>query len=345
MIRVSVVGASGYTGGELLRLLTQHPEVSVSGVTSEQSAGKPLTALFPSLSGFYDLELQPFHPERTAEDSDLVFVALPHQAAMEPVARLMALGKRVIDLSADYRMRDPKVHAQWYGSPHTQAETLGRAVYGLSEIHRESIKKADLVANPGCYPTGAALGLIPLIQEGIIDLDGIRIDSKSGLSGAGRGLSLACHFPEANEGFEAYNVGTHRHTPEIEQEISLAAGREVRVCFIPHRLPINRGILTTITARPNREIAAGEITGLFQTFYGGDFFVRVLREGLPNVRQVRGSNFCDVGAAMDTRTGTVVVITAIDNLGKGAAGQAVQNMNLMMGFEETSGLRQPGIFP
>ncbi|MBI5198191.1 MAG: N-acetyl-gamma-glutamyl-phosphate reductase [Nitrospirae bacterium] len=344
-MKVAVVGASGYTGGELLRLLSQHPKAQVVAATSEQSVGKPVSALFPSLTGFYPLTLTSLDPKRLSDLADLIFVALPHTAAMEPVSQFIHNQKRVIDLSADYRLKDPRKHADWYGTAHTQTDLLKQAVYGLCEIHRDEIRNAALVANPGCYPTGAILGLAPLLKEGLVDLQSIQIDAKSGLSGAGRSPSQACHFPEAHEGLEAYNIGTHRHLTEIEQELSLLAREELRVLFVPHRIPINRGILSTISIKPSRAVDHRYLCDLYRGFYGTDGFIRVMDASLPNVRNVRGSNFCDIGLVVEDRTGRVVVVTAIDNLVKGASGQAVQNMNIMFGFEESLGLKQPGIFP
>jgi N-acetyl-gamma-glutamyl-phosphate reductase len=343
--RVAVVGASGYTGGELLRLLSHHPKIEVVAATSEQSAGKPIDSLFPSLAGFYPFSFTPLNPEALMERADAFFVALPHTAAMDPVAHFVRGGKKVVDLSADYRLRNPQDHQKWYGAPHTQMEVLSRAVYGLPEIRREEIRKSDVVANPGCYPTGAILGLAPLVREGSVDRRSIQIDSKSGLSGAGRGPSRVCHFPEANEGLEAYNVGTHRHTPEIEQELSLLAGEEIRVLFVPHRIPMTRGILSTITALPRGKVSRRSLYDLFRDFYGTGGFIRMAEDPLPNVRSVRGSNFCDLSIVVDERTERIVVITAIDNLVKGASGQAIQNMNLMLGIDEAAGLKQPGLFP
>jgi N-acetyl-gamma-glutamyl-phosphate reductase len=345
MIRVAVAGASGYTGGELLRFLCRHPEVKIVSVTSEQSAGKTVPALFPFLRGFVDLPLETLQPERIAERADVVFVALPHTKAAGAVAAFIKLGKKVVDLSADYRLHHAGEYSQWYGEAHPHPDLLNQAVYGLPEVHREEIRRAVLVANPGCYPTGSILGLAPFIREEIVDLQSIHIDAKSGLSGAGRGPTLTTHFPEANEGLEAYHIGSHRHTPEIEQEVSQLAGKPVRVLFVPHRVPMTRGILSTIYLRPRTEMTSRDFHDLARSYYEGAFFVRVLDQGVPNVRDVRGSNFCDIGIVWEERTGSLVVVTAIDNLGKGAAGQAVQNMNLIFGLDETSGLRQPGVFP
>jgi len=345
-LKVAIVGSSGYTGGELLRILLGHPRIIVTVVTSERSAGQPITSIFPHLANLTDLRCEAFDPGIIAKKADFSFLALPHVTAQEAGFRLRKLGTKVVDLSADYRLSDPALYEKWYEHCHQYPDLLKTAVYGLPELHREEIKKANLVANPGCYPTSAILGLSPLIKKRMIDLASIVVDSKSGVSGAGRSPSLAHHFPEVNEGFMAYKVGTHRHTPEIEQELSLLAGEQVTLSFTPHLVPMNRGILTTIYARLATETDTGRLHSLYGEFYKNEPFVRVLPLGqFPNVRNVRGSNFCDIGVYADPRTGRAVVVTAIDNLVKGASGQAVQNMNLMMGFEEAEGLKFAGIFP
>jgi N-acetyl-gamma-glutamyl-phosphate reductase len=352
MLKVAIIGASGYTGGELLRLLVRHPKVQITAVTSEQSAGKPVTALFPNLVGRSDLVFEPLHLEDLSKKADFFFVALPHTTAMACAAPLIGQGKRVVDLSADFRLKDPQVYQQWYQTPHAHPDLLRAAVYGLPELHRKAIQKAALVANPGCYPTGALLGLLPLIKGAgsvkgpLIHLDGIVIDAKSGVTGAGRNPAMAYHFPEVNESASAYNVASHRHQPEIEQEISALVSQSVLVAFTPHLLPMSRGILTTLYARMRdpREGLGG--IQIFKDFYKNEPFVQVLPAGQwPNTRNVRGSNACHIGLAVDPRTDRIIVVTVIDNLMKGAAGQAVQNMNLMMGFEETLGLDAPALFP
>lgn len=345
-LKLAIVGSSGYAGGELFRILLHHPLAIVTAVTSEKSAGKPITDIFPHLAGLADLICEPLDPEAIAKKADFIFLALPHVTAQEAVFQFHQLGKKVVDLSADYRLADPALYETWYEHCHQYPDLLRNAVYGLPELHREKIKRASLIANPGCYPTGAILGLAPLLKKGIVDLQSIIIDSKSGVSGAGRSLSLAHHYPEVNEGLMAYKIGTHRHTPEIEQELSILAGRQVTVSFTPHLIPMNRGILTTIYARFSHETNAAQLHALYEEFYKHEPFVRLLPPGrFPNVRNVRGSNFCDIGVYADSRTGRAVVVTAIDNLVKGASGQAIQNMNLMMGFDETEGLKFAGLFP
>ena len=345
-MNIAIVGSSGYAGGELFRILLHHPSATVTAVTSEKSAGKPITDIFPHLLGLTDLVCEPLDPASIAKKADLAFLALPHVTAQEAAFRLHGLGIKVVDLSADYRLADAALYEKWYEHRHQYPDLLKSAVYGLPELHRERIRKSSLVANPGCYPTSAILGLAPVISRKMLDLETLVIDSKSGVSGAGRSPGLAFHFPEANEGFMAYKVGSHRHTPEIEQELSLIAGTQVTLSFTPHLVPMNRGILTTIYGRLTGSVDTDSLHAVFAAFYRKEPFIRVLPVGqFPNVRNVRGSNFCDIGVHADGRTGRVVIVTAIDNLVKGASGQAVQNMNIMMGFEENAGLRFAGLCP
>jgi len=340
-LKTAVIGSSGYTGGELLRILLGHPHVAVTAVTSEKSAGRPIASLFPHLLNVTDLVCEAFDPSAIAKKADFAFLALPHVTAQGAAYELHKLGMKVVDLSADYRLSDPALYEKWYEHRHQYPELLDEAVYGLPELHRQEIREAALIANPGCYPTSAILGLAPLVKKRMIDPASIVIDSKSG-----RSPSPAHHFPEVNEGLMAYKIGTHRHTPEIEQEISLLTGEQVILSFTPHLVPMNRGILSTIYARLSNETDTGNLHALFAEFYKNEPFVRVLPRGeFPNVRNVRGSNFCDIGVYADHRTGRAVVVTAIDNLVKGASGQAVQNMNLMMKFDETDGLLSAGMFP
>jgi N-acetyl-gamma-glutamyl-phosphate reductase len=346
MLKVAIVGASGYTGLELIRILHCHPEVAVTCLTSEQSAGKRISDVFPTLSGRCDLLLENLEPVRVAEKADIIITALPHKAAMEVVPTFLKLGKKVIDLSADYRLSDPQVYGAWY-EPHINPANLKKAVYGLPEIRRAKIKRAKLIANPGCYPTSIILGLVPLLKEGIVDLDSIIADSASGVTGAGRSAKVESLFSEVNEGYKAYAVGgVHRHTPEIEQELSLLAGKTVRLTFTPHLVPMDRGILSTIYSMPKKAATVVKLVKLYREFYAGEPFVRVMPEGsLPSTAFVRGSNFCDIAPLVDERTGRIIIISAIDNLVKGASGQAVQNMNLMCGFPETMGLEGLALFP
>ncbi|MDO8446931.1 MAG: N-acetyl-gamma-glutamyl-phosphate reductase [Deltaproteobacteria bacterium] len=345
MLKVAIVGASGYTGVELIRLLSNHPEIEITAVTSEQSAGKRIAEVFTSLSGVFEKTLEHISIEGIAQKADLIFTALPHQKAMDVVPHFLKAGKRVIDLSADFRIKDAATYGAWY-EEHKAPGLLKEAVYGLPELHRTEIKNARLVANPGCYPTSAILALAPLLKNGLIDVSSIVIDSKSGVSGAGRSATQDTHFTEVNEGFKAYKVGEHRHTPEIEQELSLLAGSQITVSFTPHLLPVNRGILSTIYASVKADVTEDSILRIFDEFYSEERFVRVYPKGsFPNINNVKGSNFCDIGIKLDKRTNRVVIISAIDNLTKGAAGQAVQNMNIMHGFPEDTALRGLPLFP
>jgi len=290
--------------------------------------------------------LENLEPVRVAGKADFIFTALPHKAAMEVAPTFLKLGKRMVDLSADYRLHDAKEYEKWY-EPHLSPYLLKKAVYGLPELRRDKIAEAELVANPGCYPTTIILGLAPLLKKKLIDPAAIIADSKSGVSGAGRGAKVDSLYCEVNEGFKAYGVGgVHRHIPEIEQELALLAGKKLTIAFTPHLVPMDRGILSTIYAMPVKPVAAAELVALYNDFYKGEPFVRVLPEGsFPSTAFVRGSNFCDMGLTVDNRSGRIIVVSAIDNLVKGASGQAVQNMNLMCGFPETMGLEGLPLFP
>ncbi len=345
MINVSVVGASGYTGVELLRILVNHPQVTLCCVTSRQHEGAPISQAFPSLSGFCDLTCETLDVAKIAERSDLVFTALPHKSAMEVIPDFLAAGCKVVDLSADYRLKDKDIYEQWY-QEHTSPALLDEAVYGLPERYRDQIRSARLVANPGCYPTTVVLGLLPLLEKKLIDSKTLIIDSKSGTSGAGRGAKQGSLFCEVNEGFKAYGVASHRHTPEIEQELSALAGTAVQVNFTPHLLPLNRGMLSTCYASAAGIRSARELIDLYRERYADEPSIRIMPGGeLPNVAYVQGTNLCDIGLVYDDRTGRVIVVSVIDNLVKGASGQAVQNMNIMSGFDESLGLRLLPTFP
>ncbi len=344
MLRIAVAGATGYAGGELLRILAAHPEVEIVRLTSETFAGRTLGEVLPAFQGVIEAELAPLDPATVGEGADLVFTALPHRSAMSAVPAVLASGKKVVDFSADYRLKLPDVYETWYGTKHTDAARLDEAVYGLPELHRQAIRDARLVANPGCYPTGAILALAPLLRDDLIEPASIVVDAKSGVSGAGRQNKTEFSFCEVNESVRAYSLGVHRHTPEIEQELSGAAGSAVTLTFAPHLIPMNRGILSTCYARRKEGVGAPELDASFDRAYGGEPFVRLMPPGrVPSTDQVRGSNFTDLGFALDDRTGRVVVVSALDNLTKGAAGAAVQNMNLMAGLPETIGLAPTGI--
>jgi len=345
MIRIGIVGASGYTGVELARLLCGCPDVKITVATSRQYAGQKLAEVYPNLTSMVDIVCEDLQADELVERADLFFTAVPHQTAMAVVPDLLKAGKKVVDLSADFRIHDAAVYEKWY-QKHTAQEYLGEAVYGLPELHREQIKKARLIANPGCYPTSVILGLAPLLQAGIIEPETIIADSKSGASGAGRAAQTGTLFCEITEGFKAYKVAAHRHTPEMEQEISELCKKPVTISFTPHLLPMSRGILSTIYAKLTRQVTDSEIDDLYKSFYKEEPFVRICAPGaVPATQFVRGSNFCDIGFKTDSRTNRIVVLSAIDNLVKGAAGQAVQNMNLMCSLPETRGLLAVPLFP
>lgn len=347
MIRVGVIGASGYAGGELLRYLLVHPGVEVSYLSSESLAGRPITEAFPSLMGQNLPLCEEFDVEAAADRVDLLFQTKKNGVGMKVAPELLAFGKKLIDVPADFRLKDVDVYRRYYHMEHAAPELLAEAVYGIPELHPKEIASARLIANPGCYANSAVLALAPLMAPGLVDRSSIVIDSKSGVSGAGRSkANVASLFTEINEGFRAYGVATHQHTPEIEQELSALAGAEVKISFTPHLIPMNRGILTTAYANLSKSMASKDLVGHYADFYAGKPFVIVLDEGRqPNTKNVSGSNFCHVGAVVDERTGRAIVTCAIDNMGKGAAGVAVQNMNLMCGFDETTGLMSPAVFP
>ena len=338
-IRVAVVGGTGYTGFELVTLLLQHPRVELIEITSQSYVGQQISEVFPALQKICSLVCKELDLENLVDVADCVFVALPHKTAMEVVAPLVRAGKRVVDLSADFRFRSAEIYERWY-QEHTAKDLLAEAVYGLPELHRGKIRSANLVGNPGCYPTGVILPAAPLLAAGVVDFDSLIADCKSGVSGAGRAPTLTTHFCEANEGFKAYKVAEHRHTPEIEQELSIVAGRPIKVVFTPHLAPMSRGILTTLYASLSKRVSEDDVRALYQEAYEGAIFIRVLQQGqLPSTLHVRGTNFCDIGWRIESRTGRIIAISAIDNLTRGAAGQAICNMNLMFGFDEDEGLR------
>lgn len=335
MVRVAILGASGYSALELMKLLLRHPHVEITALTTRSTDARPVGEVHPSLAGRLDLALENLSPAQIAERADCVFCCLPHGASAAAVAELLPRGKKVIDLSADYRLNDSTEYEQWYGVKHPDAERMSTAVYGLPEIYRERIQRADLVANPGCYPTSAILALAPLLRAGAILPRGIIIDSKSGVSGGGREPKPAFHYPECNESISAYGVGTHRHMPEIDQVLADIADAEVKVVFTPHLVPMDRGILSTCYAESTGEFKGDSLLDIFRDFYRNEPFVRIT-PSLPATKHVSGTNFCDI--TVRTVRGRIVVISAIDNLVKGASGAAVQNFNLIHGLEETTAL-------
>lgn len=345
MIRVGIVGASGYTGGELARILALHPETELCVATSRQYAGKKMSDVYPHLAGIADIVCEDLKIDDLVGRADLFFTAVPHQTAMALVPSILEAGKKVVDLSADFRIDDPVVYEEWYQA-HTAKQYLDEAVYGLPELNRDRIAGSRLVANPGCYPTSIILALAPLLKKGWVKLDTIIADSKSGTSGAGRSAQVNSLFCEVTDGFRAYKVAQHRHTPEIEQELSKLAGSKLTISFTPHLLPISRGILSTVYASLVDGVDPGELAPLYDDFYRNEKFVRVCPPGVfPATQYVRGSNYCDIAFKYDPRTGRIILLSAIDNLVKGAAGQAVQNMNLVCGFAESLGLETVPLFP
>jgi N-acetyl-gamma-glutamyl-phosphate reductase len=345
MVKVAVFGASGYTGQELTRILLGHSGVQLVAVTSRRFDGLAVAEVFPSLYGLTNLKYQNSTPQEIASVCDIVFLALPHGVSMAVAPVFIAAGKKVIDLSADYRLRDLATYESWYAK-HSSAQILKDAVYGIPELYRIKIKNAKLVANPGCYPTSIILGLAPALKNKLLDVSTIIADSASGVSGAGRDPQTGSLFCEVDGGFKAYKVGKHRHTPEIEQELNALAGEDFAITFTPHLLPVKRGILSTIYATLKKDISLTEIYALYSSFYVADKFVRVCPVGsYPNISSVAGSNYCDIGLAHDPRTKRIIIIAAIDNLVKGAAGQAVQNMNIVCSFEEDAGLKTAPLYP
>lgn len=344
-MKASIIGATGYTGEELLRILSGHPEAQIVHITSESSAGTAIHHIYPHLTKLYNTTLDSLKDlETIASDSDVVFIALPHGHAMEAGKKLSKHNVKVIDLGADYRFRDPKIYEQWYKVAHTHQEA--QAVYGLTELYRQDVKTANIVGNPGCFTTASILALAPLAKNNLIQFDTVIVDAKSGVSGAGRGLSLNSHFTEMYENLKAYNIAGHRHTPEIEQALSELSGEKVVINFTPHLIPMARGILSTCYATLKDNVTGDDVDKAFEELYEKEYFIRLLgRGGYPATKNTRGSNFCDLGWHIDSRTKRVIVVSAIDNLVKGAAGQAVQNMNVMFGLDEKMGLTQAPLYP
>lgn len=349
MLRVAVAGASGYMGAEALRLLSVHPKLQLVAVTSERLAGERLDKVYPHLRGLSDLTLGELDPARLSALADAVFLALPHMESQRAVPVLRKHGRKVIDLSADYRLRDGALYGTWYKAGHIDPAGLGEAVYGMPELHRKAIAGASLVANPGCYAMGAILATAPLLKAGLGRAEGIVIDGKSGVTGAGaqgRKIDPMYLYTEANENVQAYGIATHRHIPEMEQELGALAGKPVVVAFTPHLVPLNRGIFTTASVPLAKDASTADLLALYREFYAGEPFVRVLPEGeRPATRAVVGSNFCDVAVVADSRTGRAVCVSALDNLGKGGSANGIQNLNIMMGWDERTGLEAPPVYP
>jgi N-acetyl-gamma-glutamyl-phosphate reductase len=345
MIQALVFGCTGYTGIELVRIMASHPEIKVVAGSSRQWAGKKAGDVFPFVGKSTDFPIMSLEDLLNNPDGDVAFLALPHGGAASSAKRLLEQGLNVVDLSADCRLHDVETYQQWYGD-HPEPDLLKRAVYGLPEVHGEALRSAELVANPGCYPTTVILGLAPFIGLDEVDTSRPIVDSKSGVSGAGRGAKQATSFCEIGEGFKPYGVIGHRHTPEMEQELSELAGSPIKVRFTPHLIPISRGMVSTIYLPLNAEISADALREACRTFYSGKPFVKILPQGtFPDTTLVRGSNLCLMSIEKDDRTGLLIVMTCIDNLVKGASGTAVQNVNLMAGIEETAGLESLPMFP
>ncbi len=344
MIKVGIIGATGYAGSELVRLITQHPKAELVTMTSQSYAGQDYKEVYSNYSHL-DYVCEEEHIEEMAEKCDVIFLALPHGVASKKINADILSKTKIIDLGADFRIQDVDVYEKWY-TTHYSKDILPEAVYGLCEINRDKIKGKRIVANPGCYTSCSILSLYPLVKEGMIDLSSIIIDAKSGATGAGRGLSLGNHYCELNESVKAYKVASHRHTPEIEEQLSIAAGQDIVLNFTPHLIPMDRGILATCYATLNKKYTYEDIRKAYEKHYGNEHFIRLTKEGVfPETKWVKGSNFVDIGFTVDERTNRVIVIGALDNLFKGAAGQAVQNMNIIMGIEETTGIDYVPIFP
>jgi N-acetyl-gamma-glutamyl-phosphate reductase len=335
MVRVAILGATGYTALELIKILLRHPHVQITALTSRQEGNKHVSAVHPSLAGRIDLQLEDVSPAEVARRADCVFGCLPHGVTAEIVPQLLAGGTRVIDLSADYRLDDAQTYVEWYEHQHPDSARLGKTVYGLPELFRRQIPKADLVANPGCYTTTNILAITPLVKDGMIELDDIIIDAKSGVSGAGRAPKMSTIFPECNESIVAYGVGKHRHTPEIEQIVARATGRKPTVIFTPHLIPMDRGILSTVYARPTHKITEEDAIVCLRTYYDAEPFVKIV-DHLPASKDTVNTNYCHITARVVR--GRVLLFSALDNLVKGASGAAVQNFNLMFNFDETTAL-------
>ena len=347
MIRAGIIGAAGYTGGELIRLLSAHGDVEITALVGHSNAGQNILAINPYLKGFLDMMVDKLDVDDFSSKCDVAFLALPHGQALKMTADLLAKGVKVIDLGADFRFHDTDLYEEWYHLPHTEKALAEQAVYGLPEIWREEIKGANLVANPGCYPTSVQIGLYPLLKAGLVDLaQPFVIDSKSGITGAGRNPAKNFLYCETAESINAYGIGEHRHTPEIEQGLSKMAGEHTSVIFTPHLTPMSRGILSTMYLKLNKDVSTEEVLAIYNETYAHEYFVRVLPQGIyPHTKWVSGSNFCDLNLKVDKRTGMVVVTSAIDNIVKGAAGQAIQNMNIIFDLEETKGLKLCPMFP
>jgi len=339
MIRAAVVGATGYTGEELVKILAGHPEVELVSLTAIVDQPARFGTLFPYFRGKVDLICKELDIDEVSKVSDVVFLALPHTVSMKIAPEFLKRGKKIVDLSADYRLHDTSIYKEWYAADHTDEGNLKKAVYGLPEMYREKIKKANLIANPGCYPTSIVLASLPALKAKEIKIESIIADSKSGVTGAGRKADIGLCFGEVDENLKAYKINSHQHSPEINQELSGVLGKKIEVVFVPHLIPMKRGILSTVYLKLKRGVPEIEALDLYKIYYKDEPFVRVFDKGtLPQIKDVVGTNFCDIGVKVDEEKNLLIVVSAIDNLQKGASGQAVQNMNIMCGFGEKTGL-------
>ena len=344
MIKAAVLGATGYAGIELVRILSAHPDVKLEILGSHSFDGQPISEVYGNFAHVLDLTCEELDLDKVAK-CDVAFTALPHGASKDVIPSLIEKGLKVIDLSGDFRYDDIEVYEKWYNQEHSSPELLKESVYGLCELYRDRIKEARLIGNPGCYTTCSILGAYPILKSGLGKSENIIVDAKSGVTGAGRGLGLAYDFCECTENTKAYKVATHRHTSEIEQELSKAAGEEIMISFTPHLIPQKRGILSTIYVNLNKPCTTEEVVNVYKEFYKDEYFVRVKDAGkLPETKHVAGSNFVDIGVVVDQRLNRAVIVSAIDNIYKGAAGQAVQNMNLMFGLDEKTGIDKAGFY-
>ncbi|MCI8505636.1 MAG: N-acetyl-gamma-glutamyl-phosphate reductase [Lachnospiraceae bacterium] len=346
MIKAGIIGSTGYAGAELAGLLLGHPEAEVVWYGSRSYVGEEYSSIYRNMFRQADAKCLDDNMEELADEADIIFTATPQGLCASLINDRILEKTKIVDLSADFRIKDVKVYEKWYGLEHKSPQYIGEAVYGLCEINREDVKKARLIANPGCYTTCSILTLYPLVKEGLVDVSSIIIDAKSGTSGAGRGAKVQNLFCEVNESIKAYGIASHRHTPEIEEQLGYACGKPVVLNFTPHLVPMNRGILATAYASLIKSVSYGEVKAAYEKYYGNEYFIRLLPEGVyPETRWVEGSNFVDINFKIDERTGRIIAIGALDNLVKGAAGQAVQNMNLMFGLPEAMGLGRVPLFP
>ena len=346
MIKAGIIGATGYVGQELVRILSHHPEVEIKALTSQNHNNQIYNSIYENFNKICEMKCNENEFETITNQLDIIFLTLPHGVTSKLLTDSILKIVKVIDLSADFRLKSVEKYEEWYKIKHNNKDLLNKAVYGLSEWKRKEISVSRLIANPGCYPTCVLLCLLPLIKEGILELDNIIIDAKTGVSGAGRSLNLTTHFSECNESIKAYNVTSHRHTPEIEQQLGELYGNEISVTFTPHLIPMNRGILCTCYGNLKQPYSYDEIESIYEKYYHNEFFIRLTKKGVfPETKWVKGSNYCDIGFTLHKSNGKIIIIGAIDNLVKGAAGQAVQNMNLMFNLEENIGLKSIPMFP